>query len=66
MYGLVQLPPTIQESRRKSGMSMLNRRQINFKPWELNKPMSEAYYPPTEAEEPIDTQNSTITDSQRG
>jgi DNA mismatch repair protein MutL len=53
---------TIQESR-ESLQENMDQDEINFKPWELNNPVSEVYYPAAEAEGTIDTHVSTFTDS---
>jgi DNA mismatch repair protein MutL len=51
---------TIQESR----VSLKENREageLNFKPWERNIQVSEAYYPPADSEVTIDTHENTFT-----
>jgi DNA mismatch repair protein MutL len=55
---------TIQESR-VSLQENVEPEELNFKPWELNKQVSDVYYPPIEVESraTIDTHDNTFTNS---
>ncbi|WP_342430649.1 DNA mismatch repair endonuclease MutL [Neobacillus sp. FSL H8-0543] len=57
----VPVPATIQESRVRL-QENVEPEGINFHPWELNTPVSEAYYQSVEAGSSNDTHDNTYTD----